>query len=342
MLELAGLREVDVEVYRAVVDRGAATAAELAGVVGLSRQRLASVLLVLCREGLVLRDGSRPARFSAVAPEVGLGLLCHRREQELERARLLAVELQERHRLALGGQPGGLVEVVHGAAAVAGRADRMIQAAAGEVCFVDKPPYARSPSDLHPVERELLARGVRFRGVYDRTALELHDLRADLELGLSLGEEARVVTDAPLKLILVDDAMALVPLHSHAPSVEAALVVHPCALLGALRSLFEFLWCDAMPLGLPGSPQARTELLSTVDMRLLALLTTGMPDRGIAKQLGMSYRTFQRRLHELMGVLGARTRFQAGLQAAARGWVTVPVTQPRTEPRQPADGAASR
>ncbi|AXB42295.1 hypothetical protein A4R43_06935 [Amycolatopsis albispora] len=205
------------------------------------------MLLVLQREGLVLRDGSRPARFSAVAPEIGLGLLCHRKEQQLERARLLAAELQERHRLA-GGEPGGLVEVVHGAAAVAGRADALIQAAAGEVCFVDKPPYARSPSDLHPAERELLARGVRFRGVYDRTALEAHDLCADLELGLALGEQARVVTEAPLKLILVDDTMALVPLHSQAPSVEAALVVHPCAL----RALFWLVstrnW-PALPLG---------------------------------------------------------------------------------------------
>ena len=55
------------------------------------------------------------------------------------------------------------------------------------------------------------------------------------------------------------------------------------------------------------------------DARLLALLATGLPDRSIAKQLGLSYRTFQRRLHRLMDELGAQTRFQAGLRAAARG-----------------------
>lgn len=64
------------------------------------------------------------------------------------------------------------------------------------------------------------------------------------------------------------------------------------------------------------------------DARLLALLTTGMPDRSIAKQLGLSYRTYQRRLRALMAALGAHTRFQAGLRAAARGWVTLPEAQP--------------
>ena len=76
---------------------------------------------------------------------------------------------------------------------------------------MDKPPYAKAPTSLHPVEDELLRRGVRFRGIYERRALELHDLRADLEMGLSLGEEARVVAVAPTKMILADSHLGLIP-----------------------------------------------------------------------------------------------------------------------------------
>jgi len=87
--------------------------------------------------------------------------------------------------------------------------------------------------------------------------------------------------------------------------------------------LFTRLWDDAVPLALPGERTGDVATgsaeISISDARLLALLATGLPDRSIAKQLGLSYRTFQRRLHRLMTELGAQTRFQAGLRAAARG-----------------------
>lgn len=52
---------------------------------------------------------------------------------------------------------------------------------------------------------------------------------------------------------------------------------------------------------------------------LITLLTAGMTDDAIARRLGVSARTVQRRVSELMESLGARTRFQAGAQAVRRG-----------------------
>ncbi|MCS5732357.1 helix-turn-helix domain-containing protein [Herbiconiux daphne] len=54
---------------------------------------------------------------------------------------------------------------------------------------------------------------------------------------------------------------------------------------------------------------------------ILALIATGMKDESIARQLGMSPRSLRRRSHELMVELGATNRFQAGAEAARRGWV---------------------
>jgi DNA-binding NarL/FixJ family response regulator len=136
-----------------------------------------------------------------------------------------------------------------------------------------------------------------------------------------------VLADAPTKLILVDERLAMIPLRSAPMALESAVIVHASALLAALAALFHALWHSAIPLALPDRT-VRTDELSEMDLRLLALLTTGMPDRSIAKQLGLSYRTFQRRLHELMARMGAHTRFQAGLQAAARGWVPLQRTHP--------------
>ncbi|WP_104477844.1 helix-turn-helix domain-containing protein [Actinokineospora auranticolor] len=312
------LRPVDVEVYRALLDQSGTTT-ELGARLGMDVGRLGSVLRGLVAKELVSRSSGRPARFTAVAPEVGLGGLVLRRERELERVRALQAELREwQRRKVRDVDPAELLEVVRGGEEISKRAAQLMRSAVDEVRFVDKPPYAQPPSVLHPVERELLGRGVRFRGVYDRSAVELHHLEADLEAGVALGEQARVVADAPLKMILVDGVRCILPLDSTAPDLGTALVVRPCTLLDALGELFESLWKHAMPFAVHTTPE-----LSVVDSRMLTLLTAGLPDRSIAKQLGLSYRTFQRRLRDLMDALGAQTRFQAGLRAAEQGWVPV-------------------
>ena len=55
-----------------------------------------------------------------------------------------------------------------------------------------------------------------------------------------------------------------------------------------------------------------------------SLLVTGMTDEMAARRLGLSRRTFRRRLKALMDKLGARSRFQAGFMLADTGWVTQP------------------
>lgn len=325
MLSIIGLRLVDQRVYEVLVEQSAMTVGELEVELGLGRRQLRPVLTSLRGKGLVSRSPGPPERFSAVAPDVALGVLFLEKESELKQARLFAGYLHDRYVEAVSRrQPAELVEVVHGAEAISRRVEQVMRSATHEVRFIDMPPYAEPPRALHPVERDLLQRGVRFRGIYDRRALELHDLRTDLEAGLALGEQARVISDAPMKMILADRRLGLIPLRSGSPTLTSAVVVHSSALLDALGSLFGNLWNQAIPLALTGTEPTLSGGVSADDARLLALLTTGLPDRSIAKQLGLSYRTFQRRLRRLMTALGAETRFQAGLRAAAKGWANYP------------------
>ncbi len=61
---------------------------------------------------------------------------------------------------------------------------------------------------------------------------------------------------------------------------------------------------------MPGE-QAETRLLTS-------LLLSGLSDQAIARELGVSPRTAQRKLAAMLQDLGAHTRFQAGVQAAMR------------------------
>lgn len=70
--------------------------------------------------------------------------------------------------------------------------------------------------------------------------------------------------------------------------------------------------------------ETRTEVpVPTEEERAVAsLLVTGMTDEMAARRLGLSRRTFRRRLKALMDKLGARSRFQAGFMLAETGWAT--------------------
>ena len=50
-------------------------------------------------------------------------------------------------------------------------------------------------------------------------------------------------------------------------------------------------------------------------------MASGATDDAISRRLGLSRRTVVRRAARLLERLGASTRFQAGVQAAHRGWL---------------------
>nr|WP_233226228.1 helix-turn-helix transcriptional regulator [Amycolatopsis sp. CA-126428] len=61
--------------------------------------------------------------------------------------------------------------------------------------------------------------------------------------------------------------------------------------------------------------------LSDRERQLLTLLTAGYTDESAAVRLGISVRTVRRLVSGIMNRLGARSRFQAGVKAADRGWL---------------------
>jgi len=57
------------------------------------------------------------------------------------------------------------------------------------------------------------------------------------------------------------------------------------------------------------------------DVALLDMIQQGLTDDRIGRKMGISIRTVRRIMADLMGKLNARSRFQAGVEAARRGWI---------------------
>jgi DNA-binding NarL/FixJ family response regulator len=60
---------------------------------------------------------------------------------------------------------------------------------------------------------------------------------------------------------------------------------------------------------------------SQQELSLIGFLAAGETDAAIARRLGITRRTLQRRLRPVLERLGAQSRFQAGVLAERAGWI---------------------
>lgn len=164
----------------------------------------------------------------------------------------------------------------------------------------------------------MLGRGVAMRCVYQESFRNDPDLLAYARWLTAAGGQARTVPTVPLLMIIYDREIALLP-RDPADTRRGALEVRSPGIVALAYALFEQLWAEAIPFG-----QAATRAnggLDAADRQLLLLLAAGHTDELAARRLGVSVSTVRRQMAALMERLGARSRFQAGAEAAGRGWL---------------------
>ncbi|MFL6118088.1 LuxR C-terminal-related transcriptional regulator [Actinophytocola sp.] len=317
MFDVLDPNSVRGRVYRALTRLGRSGVDRLGDATGMSSPELVGVLGELAELDVVARvDGAwlahPPARVMAEVLRV----------EEDRRAALwrAGTELDELYRLThrLGGRPE--VEPVMDLAELFVLTERVQERSTERVRWLDRPPYRSSPARFtsqESLQTRRMAAGVRYRVLYHRAVYDDLDLFAGVTRMIEHGEDARVLADHPVKLLIGDDRIALLVPEPARAGVEGALVVHASGLLQAFAGLFETLWT----LGVPVSTATPATQLSDEDRKIITLMAAGLTDEAIARRLNLSRRTVVRRIAALLDRLGATTRFQAGVQAANRGWL---------------------
>lgn len=273
-------------------------------------------------------DEAGGTRLRPVDPRVGLqGLLSdqlaelHSRQREYEenRATIGKLLLEFNDLYPAQNSPDG--ERLIGVDAVQSRISELAMSSARE-CMTFNPGGAQSAASLEaskPLDRQVTARGVNMRTVY------LDSVRNDTKTSeyahwlTELGGQVRTVPVLPVRMVLVDRKVALVPVDAF-NSRKGAIQLQSPGVVAALVDLFERVWAQAVPLGAP--PMKRQENgLTPREQELLKLLAQGMTDAAAGKSLGLSLRTVRRMTADLSERLNARSRFEAGLRAGQRGWL---------------------
>lgn len=264
------------------------------------------------RLGLVRNHDVRPPRsaLAAIASSHEAAAVRAR-----ETAEILAAAYAER-----GAKEVDFVEVLKGADEVISAFEEMQSQAKTEIRALDPGSYLSPQPEASPAQPPALARGVGYRVVYESSLLQTELGFASVQGSIAVGEQARTFPGVPLKLVIADSDRALIAVPTVTGGNVVALLIHPSVLLSALIELFEAFWRMAVSIT-PGGHEDSQEEPTTATRRLMALLSAGLTDESIARELGVSERTVHRRVSRLQQLLGAQTRFQLGVQASRRGWL---------------------
>ncbi|MET9610121.1 LuxR family transcriptional regulator [Streptomyces sp. NPDC006512] len=211
-----------------------------------------------------------------------------------------------------------IAEVDGGYAPVLDTAANLIRGAVRTIDIVDaRPPGAQEEQARRGrSERNLIystADGVSVRLLTSPAMVDEDFVREQLALERPVA--IRVARVPPLQALLVDGSSALVMAES-AAGMRASMIRAP-EVLHTLGTLFESIWRNAVPAGerIVFGDRDRAVLAR----QILGALRAGVTDEVAARELTVSVRTYRRHVAEIMALLGAQSRFQAGVRAAALG-----------------------
>ncbi|WP_406027972.1 hypothetical protein OH802_11560 [Nocardioides sp. NBC_00850] len=326
MLDALGLDNLEETVYRQLVAAPSANLEELAEAADLDTYAVSAVLSALEGKGLVARASAGQDRYVASPPAVALGALLVQRQDELRRAQVEMTELAGLYRGSVARRDvADVVDVVHGTEAIAQRFAQLQYSAKKCIQALQKPQAAVvTREDADEAERAAIERGVRHDIVLERSVFDTPGIYETIDSGLEIGIELRVVPTVPLRAFIVDREIALIPLmNGEHNTVQDALLLHPSGLLDAIIALFDLIWTSAPKLvATPeGTVETAADRLEPLDTKVLSLLLAGLTDASIGAQLGLSLRTVQRRVRQMMDRARVDTRLQLGYEAGRRGWL---------------------
>jgi sugar-specific transcriptional regulator TrmB len=248
-----GLTGYEAGAYIALTLRGRSTAAEVARIAKLPRQRIYDVLDALVVRGLATVEAGRPARYAAAAPDEALGRLLEQQRTRFERLERDVAETVERltpaYRDGRGANdPLNFIEVLRDPAAIARRFAELEASVEREILVFTKPPYAVEPAE-NVEGLELLQRRIEARSVYERSIYDHPAHVAAIREFVAAGEQARVVESLPIKLVLIDERVAMFTLEDPVAGEPALtiMVVEHAALAALLKVAFESVWAAGSP-----------------------------------------------------------------------------------------------
>lgn len=242
-----GLNGYEARAYVALTERGGCTAADVAKISGLPRQRIYDVLASLVEKGLASTRPGSVVKYVATEPGQAMeGLIVAHRQQLVDLEAQAAAVGETLSPLFQAGQqhtdPMQYIEILRDRRAINARFDELQAAVQREILVFNKPPYAKRPQEN--TEGLRVARTRTARGIYEVSLFDDLAATEGVRRFCQAGEEVRVVPELPLKLAIIDEVIVMFGMEDPvAESAELTIMVvrHP-SLAQVLKTAFNACW----------------------------------------------------------------------------------------------------
>lgn len=141
-----------------------------------------------------------------------------------------------------------------------------------------------------------------------------------MQTRLTAGDDVRLTAGLPITAAVNDQGLAMIDMGDDG-GAPVGILLNAASGSGRVQSVLEFAWELGTTWRSADTPASPKDRLDPRDRSIIRLMAGGVPDAAIARQLGISPRTVERRVRMLLDRLNARTRFQAGVLAAKEGLI---------------------
>ena len=269
------------------------------------------------REKGLLTNG---VRGPLVIPEQhAIAILLGRQEMELsatrrrvEKARAYAASIERSLDSATR------IETVIGLEAVFERFRELSRHAKFEVCSFVPHVKTEQLEKSRDLNEEMFTSGIKSRTVYLSSIRNNPEMIERAAWITKMGSDVRTVPALPLRMIVIDRELAIVPTDPENPAVGVDIISSAGAVAGLL-ALFEAVWNQAVPMSTRVASDEKG--LTSEERVILEMLASGFSHESIARRVGVATKTVSRTVARMMERLGAKSPFQVGYLAAKRGWL---------------------
>ena len=244
------------EVYLALLQKKEFTAPEISKITSVSRTKAYEVLQNLVKKGLCnenYRNGVKV--FSAVNPKIVLDNYLFDYEEKKRAVGLLSKSLGEMYAQKVANTDSlDYVEVLTEVGQIKERWLNIQRTTEKELLIFTKQPY------LVPLEENIEDETKLFKEkkITGRSIYEYHDLTPDgcnsliklIELYQKIGEDARLINELPMKMVVCDERKTIFALDdkvSLIPSFTLVIIDHPNFAI-AQKKVFESYWMSSISL----------------------------------------------------------------------------------------------
>jgi sugar-specific transcriptional regulator TrmB len=247
-----GLTSYEARAYIALTGRDSFTAAQVARVAGLPRQRIYDVLGGLVQKGLAATRPGSVVKYAATEPALAIERLVGARRDEFRGLELgAAATVRALTAAFVAGRehtdPLEYIEVLRDPGAINARFDELQASIKRSILIFTKPPYAKPPQEN--IEGLEVVRSHEARSIYEFSVFDDPAVAAGVRRFIEQGEQARFVPELPLKLVIIDETIVMFgmqdPIAASTMELTMMVVEHP-SLATVLKTAFDAYWAQGL------------------------------------------------------------------------------------------------